>query len=314
MARMKFCISNGGGFSATEHFTRIYQRPFGKSAMIFCLFLMIPILISCGDHESTTANSRETGAIAVKLQWDENSAAVSASIPPSNEDVSKSDAAQTADICKDNGISIIGATLYNSSGTKLVPEGSWNCDAHSGKLTDVPVGSGYSLKVWGYAGGILKFKGESDGINVKANETTPVGPVQMAPLSSNQLWNIENFNGGRVQATHSGLYMSVDANGRNVVQSSAGHLWLFRTQKDAYYEIVSQNYANKCLDVESASTLPQANVQISSCGEGDHQLWSVTDYGQRYYQIRNKKSQYCLDVAANSAISGANIQQYGCKN
>lgn len=307
MAWMTFYISGRDGSMATEHTPGSYHDLVSKTARIWRLLLLIPILVSCGDNVTTTANSGETGTIEFRLEIKENNAETPLTIPPS-QDIA-------TDICINYGISTIQAFLYDSSGT-LSKQGQWNCNAHSGQLNDINAGSGYVLRAEGYVGGTVKYKGELSGINVTANTTTNAGTVTMTSLSpqpSNQLWNIENFNGGKVTATHSGLYLSVNTDGKTVLQLSNSHLWIFRANHQAYYEIVSKAYTDKCLDVPSASKLPQATVQIFACGQGDHQLWSLADHGQGYYQIRNKNSGYCLDVASSSTASGAIIQQYPCR-
>jgi hypothetical protein len=315
MARITFCTSRRDGSLATEHTPGSYYDLFCRTLRIWCLFLLTPILVSCGDNAATTAKSEETGTIEFRLEIKENNTETQVTILSPQEITTQNETPRAEDICINNGISTIQAFLYGSSGT-LLKQGQWNCNAHSGQLNDITAGSGYVLRAEGYVGGTVKYKGELSGINVTANATTNAGTVTMTSLSpqpSNQLWNIENFNGGKVAATHSGLYMSVNTDGKNVLQLSNSHLWIFRANNQAYYEIVSKTYTDKCLDVPSASKLSQATVQIFACGQGDHQLWSLTDYGQGYYQIRNKNSGYCLDVASSSTASGAIIQQYPCK-
>ena len=442
MARMKFCISKSYGKSATENIPESYKNPLYRIFRLSCFFLMISMLLSCGDSATTTATSGENGTIEFQLKVEENNTEIQATIPPQQEIVSKSDFTQPEDICINNGISTIKAYVYESSGT-LLKEGLWNCSAHSGQLNDITAGSGYILRTEGYVDGAVKYKGELSGISVTANTTTNAGTVIMTttpppspptpthvptmdivsvpssvakggsysitisyqdsagdilnvcyseyvggqplyqgrciaagawgiagtsgsgtysfttdggggygvhnleiwvvdsagnqsihrfynliwtcpvgqqlvgntcqplPSPSNQLWNIESSTGGKITATHSGLYLSVDNTGNNVSQLSSSHNWRF-VPSGSYIQIIS-NTNDKCMDVVNASLNDQANVQVFTCGQGDHQLWSLKKLADGYTQIINKHSNKCLDVTSASTASGANVQQYSCR-
>lgn len=314
MLRIQYFISRGSESSITKHILRSHQNLYSRKLRILFTCLMVPILVSCGESMTTAVRNEQTGNVEFQLQVEENHSEAQLILVPPQKSVVNSGTAQPEDICIDKGISTIQAFIYNSSGT-LLKQGQWSCSAHSGQLNDITAGSGYVLRAEGYVGGTVKYRGELSGISVSANTTTNAGLVTMTsitPSPSNQLWNIENFSGGKVTATHSSLYMSVGTDGKTVLQLANSHVWILRAKNEGYYEIVSMT-TNKCLDIPSASKLPQIGVQIFACGQGDHQLWSLTDYGQGYYQIKNKNSEYCLDVAANSTQSGAVIQQYMCK-
>ena len=87
---------------------------------------------------------------------------------------------------------------------------------------------------------------------------------------------------------------------------------------DGYFMIVAA-HSNKCLDVAGVSTANGAKVHQWACHNGANQQWSVAGPGGGFpvpgnnrYQIRNRHSGKCLEVAASSTSQGATVRQWTC--
>jgi hypothetical protein len=53
-------------------------------------------------------------------------------------------------------------------------------------------------------------------------------------------------------------------------------------------------------------------VQLFGCHSGPNQQWEMKQISGNIYQVVNKNSAKCLDVAGGSKSDGGNIQQFGC--
>jgi Ricin-type beta-trefoil lectin domain-like len=75
--------------------------------------------------------------------------------------------------------------------------------------------------------------------------------------------------------------------------------------------------AGNCLDVKGASVANGAPVIVWQCNRQANQSWLVTsrktdDYGQSWFEIRNRHSDMCLDVQQKSTEPEAKLIQYQC--
>jgi chitinase len=75
------------------------------------------------------------------------------------------------------------------------------------------------------------------------------------------------------------------------------------------YTIVNV-FSGKCVDVNAASTSPQAVVQQYDCNGTGAQSFQVIDEGNGWYKILNTNSQLAVDVIGASVANGTHIQQY----
>lgn len=285
----------------------------------FLFFVLIFIsLINCGDNEPKQKNyTAENGSIEFSLEW---------VIKPDKNDISSIEGPaisyttqenQTKEItCAEYNISNISAYLYDSSGIQI-KTGNWPCLAQQGTLISVQAGSNYRLNIFGISSsGTAIYSGEKTGISVSNGATTQLGKIEMSPTPSNQLWQIDSFpSSGEIIATHtitpnSKKYLIVDTDGAKAVIGSSTYGWRF-VKNGNYYQIIQSS--DKCLEVEGGSQNERANVQVSSCGQGDHQLWDFSNRGSNYYQVRAKHSAKCLDVESSSTADRAKIQQFSCR-
>ena len=75
------------------------------------------------------------------------------------------------------------------------------------------------------------------------------------------------------------------------------------------YTIVNV-FSGKCVDVNAASTSPQAVVQQYDCNGTGAQSFEVIDEGNGWYKLLNTNSQLAVDVIGASTANGTHIQQY----
>lgn len=106
-------------------------------------------------------------------------------------------------------------------------------------------------------------------------------------------------------------------NGTNVqtyqANDSSAQLFDFdslRLPNDGYYSIASSLDSNAVLDIDSASTLDCANVQLWESNGTVAQLFRLASNGDGYYLIYNVNSAKVLDVANAGTADGTNVQQY----
>jgi hypothetical protein len=84
------------------------------------------------------------------------------------------------------------------------------------------------------------------------------------------------------------------------------------------YAVINYNSV-MCLDVAGVSTANGAKVHQWTCHNGANQQWSVAGPGGGFpvpgnqrYQIRNRHSGKCLEVAGASTSRGATVRQWTC--
>jgi chitinase len=75
------------------------------------------------------------------------------------------------------------------------------------------------------------------------------------------------------------------------------------------YTIVNV-FSGKCVDVNAASTAPQAVVQQYTCNGTGAQSFQVIDEGNGWFKILNTNSHLAVDVIGASTADGTHIQQY----
>jgi len=86
---------------------------------------------------------------------------------------------------------------------------------------------------------------------------------------------------------------------------------------DGYFLMVAA-HSNKCLDVAGVSTANGAKVHQWTCHNGTNQQWSIANPGgtpvpgNTRYQLINRHSGKCLEVAWSSSSRGAPVRQWTC--
>lgn len=158
-------------------------KPKPKMIASFLGICIVFLLWACGGGSS----SSDAGSISFNLEWQQ---------APSQSQAGAARFKPSADVCTDNGISEIRATVENSSST-VVASGSWACTAYQGTLSSVPAGSGMTLTVVGYVGGSGDWQGQVTGITVVADQITNAGTIVMTPVSPGTLiWGETNWGEG----------------------------------------------------------------------------------------------------------------------
>jgi Ricin-type beta-trefoil lectin domain-like len=76
------------------------------------------------------------------------------------------------------------------------------------------------------------------------------------------------------------------------------------------FQLVS-SASNKCLDVDSASDKPLANLVLWGCGDGYNQQLLLKNAGN-LLQFQMRHSGLCVDVEGGSRAPGARITQWPC--
>jgi hypothetical protein len=125
------------------------------------LIFLIIFVSSCGDAFHSSSSS-ETGSITFSVEW------------PGAPQESSGRYATTLD-CAGAGVSTVEASVYDENDSYLVGGGPWNCSAHSGTITGVPVGSNRKVVILGKdSSGNDVYSGEGTGITVQVNQTPTV--------------------------------------------------------------------------------------------------------------------------------------------
>lgn len=138
-----------------------------RTSSIYILLLLF-ILSSCG----TDSKSSGTGSLGFSLEFQKPNAAETKAI------ISR---APTGDPCTDYTISTIRGTLYDASNTVIATGGPWQCSAHQGAFTEVPVGSNYTAVFEGIVAGSVAWRGQATNQSVVKNQTTTISsPVPMS--------------------------------------------------------------------------------------------------------------------------------------
>jgi len=87
-------------------------------------------------------------------------------------------------------------------------------------------------------------------------------------------------------------------------------------QLEGYELLIKAKPSGNCLDESTVSDIEGGNVHQWDCHGGNNQIWRFeyvkTRYNQRYYQLKAKHSNQCLDVEWGHEHDGANIRQWSC--
>lgn len=143
---------------------------------VLCLVSIAFWFISCGDQDIFSNNgdkpadaiNQNTGAIKFDLKLSERST---------------SQLSTKAVDCSENGILHIRAECYNQA-DELLASGQWDCELHSGALSDVKSGEDYTLLLFAADGsGKTNFYGGVSVAEVMPGGTTDAGEVTMVPVT-----------------------------------------------------------------------------------------------------------------------------------
>jgi hypothetical protein len=161
-----------------------------KITQICALFLSITYIIylsCCGSYESVSSSnaSKEYGSIAFNLKWSEKqewTEAGNTGLPISE------------DVCIDYGIQTIEGVVSNASGTNL-QRASWTCTAHQGAISQVPIGSGYTLLLTGKSATNQETsRGQKDNLAVSSDQTTNAGTIIMTSVGPTTTTSVAPVN------------------------------------------------------------------------------------------------------------------------
>jgi len=160
--------------------------------------------------------------------------------------------------------------------------------------------NGYTLGAW----------------NPNTNQPTP---ALDAFLDSTTSATVANGN-YRLMPVHSGKAIDVNYcsanNGTNIQQwswlNNDCQKWKISQVDGQWYRISPVNAPEKSLDIESRSTANGANILLWDYQSGTNQQFRFVAQGGNKYQIVNRNSGLCIDVAGISIADGANIMQWQC--
>ena len=132
---------------------------------------------SCGDEYEAGSGTgySDTGNYSFSLAW-----------PPETAIWGENSAISRAVNCSAEGIDTIIAAFYDNRNQILnYPPNEFQCSAHSGSVTDLPVGSNYRLLITcENLEGTVLFEGERTGITIAAGKTTHGGEIQMTSVTT----------------------------------------------------------------------------------------------------------------------------------
>ncbi|RLC13209.1 MAG: hypothetical protein DRI24_16185 [Deltaproteobacteria bacterium] len=137
--------------------TNVRHILINQTLLMITILLLICILAACEGSKdiSDSTSTRDTGSIAFNVAW--------------NQDLdSDTDYQVRAAVCGNlpNEVKTVRVAIVN--GTSVVKRGGpWNCDAYSGTIKDVPIGSDYTLLFYGHnENDRTTYSGASIGISV----------------------------------------------------------------------------------------------------------------------------------------------------
>ena len=136
-----------------------------------CVSLFI-IFYACGD---TGQSPSDTGSISFNVEW------IGA---PTIKDAAGPVATRAFD-CIAADVSLVEATVYDQNYSLLASGGPWNCNDHSGRIDNVPIGFNYIIEIIGKnPSGDTIYQGEQTGINVYTGQTTNAGTISVSFIFS----------------------------------------------------------------------------------------------------------------------------------
>ena len=122
----------------------------------------------------------DTGSAAFSLKWESPQNPDNKSLRAEGEAISELSYAPQID-CSTLGVLTVTANVYDSSNTYLINGGPWDCPAHSGTITNVPVGDKRKIAVYGKdSSNRIIHRGQVTGVTITANQTTNAGQVTMS--------------------------------------------------------------------------------------------------------------------------------------
>jgi Ricin-type beta-trefoil lectin domain len=135
------------------------------------------------------------------------------------------------------------------------------------------------------------------------------------------IYKVINYNSAKCLDI-AGVSMSDGADAHQwTCHGNPNQRWEFTSDwwSDGYLLLVVQ-HSGKCLDVSGPSTADGAQVHQWTCHSGFNQQWSITGGplggtpvpGSGRYQLKNRYSGKCLEVAGGSGSQGATIRQWTC--
>lgn len=102
-------------------------------------------------------------------------------VPPEN--VGKTVNAVT-DVCSDYNIATVTAIVLTSSGSEVTRQ-SWSCSAHSGTITGIPVGSGYTFRLEGKDGvNSTTWRGDKTNVTLTQGAGNSIGSIPISYIGA----------------------------------------------------------------------------------------------------------------------------------
>ncbi len=200
--------------------------------------------------------------------------------------------------------------------------GAWNDELSSLKIPDNTILTVYEHN--GQGGSALTFHsvfpfgdGQSISSLVSHGFNDKLSSFRMTRTTStnNKKWNIEITRYGKCLDLNGGD----TSNGGNIQQwgcAGSHSNQTFRIEKVGSYYQIKHDASGKCIDVSGYGTSSGTNIQLWSCHGGDNQLFDINSVtatsDTRDFQIVDKNSGKCLDLAYGGSSNGTNIHLWGC--
>ncbi len=158
---------------------------FNRQYAIFggIVFLLLCIVITsggCGDHgvsvdSEISAPSENTGVAAISLRW--------RSLSPASQNEDEYYTVKALGNCAQEGVTDIQCNVYMESDILLLNGPRWDCEARSGRLTGIPVGSDREFVCLGFNGDDIVHVGRIVGIDIQLDQLTELDtPIDFYPF------------------------------------------------------------------------------------------------------------------------------------
>jgi hypothetical protein len=142
-----------------------YPRLENLRARLFIIIIILISLPGCAGKDHSPESSTAVGSAVFSIEWPDGATMNRSNMP------SPSQAITTVD-CAALGVAIVSSAFTDSYGATLAT-GSWSCSAHSGRVDDIPAGSGYTIVVTATnSTGTILYQGEKSGITITGGQTT----------------------------------------------------------------------------------------------------------------------------------------------
>ncbi len=145
-----------------------FKSKAGSCFLCLAIFICLSLLCACGSSKDTSADasdetyqssSSDTGSVTFGVVWQDKT------VNSTNTEI------RSISTCNGNAITTVDAAIYSPEDkTTEIKSGSWNCDAGSGSLKEVPTGSNYTIIIEGKSANTVLYRGTKTGFAVNKGQ------------------------------------------------------------------------------------------------------------------------------------------------